>query len=568
MNEYAILHKPDSNFCFPTGEKQIVLRLRTMREDQLEKVSVIYGFKYDFHNVRKECEMKKKYEDRYFDYYEITLDLEDVRLAYVFTLDTEDGRHYFSEDGITKEYDFNIGYFNYFQVPYINKEDVIRTVPWMKEAVFYQIFVDRFFIGNKEKDKSYINLSWGEKPHPKSFTGGDIRGIIEKLDYIASLGANAIYLTPIFSSISNHKYDIANYKEIDPQFGSKEDLKELVEKAHKKGMRIVLDAVFNHCSDKIMQFQDVLEKGKDSEYFDWFFIRGEKPVTNPCNYEVFSSCDYMPKLNTSNPKVREFLIDIACYYITEFDIDGWRLDVSDEISHDFWRAFRNEVKKAKEDCVIIGENWHDAYPFLMGDQFDGIMNYSFTKALLDYFAFDTFTTKDFIYKLNELLVRNKKQINEMMLNLLDTHDTDRFYTQVGKDKDKVLAALAIATCFIGASCVYYGTEHWLEGGYDPDNRRTFDWNEENWDKVGMSVLSQILKVKQENSVQEGDIQMKDIDGVLSLQRYTKKERVTLYYNKGDKDISFVTEASSLLVQNEYSNGVLKAGGFLICKETI
>lgn len=146
----------------------------------------------------------------------------------------------------------------------------------MRDAVFYQIFIDRFYQGNMQKDTGYINMAWGDKPTPESFAGGDIEGIIEKLDYLQKLGVTALYLTPVFSSVSNHKYDIKDYRKVDPQFGTKEDVIRLVKKAHEKGIRIVLDAVFNHCSMYLEQFMDVIKKGQDSIYFDWFLINGNK----------------------------------------------------------------------------------------------------------------------------------------------------------------------------------------------------------------------------------------------------------------------------------------------------
>ena len=243
-------------------------------------------------------------------------------------------------------------------------------------------------------------MKWGDKPTPKNFAGGDLRGIINHLDYLSNLGITAIYLTPIFKSPSNHKYDIINYYLIDEHFGSLGDLKELIEKAHQKGMRVILDAVFNHCSMESKEFSDVMTKGVNSPYYDWFLINGDYPDPESVNYECFASCNYMPKWNTSNSKVQEFLINVGLYWIREANIDGWRLDVSDEVSHDFWRQFRKAIKAEKSDCVLIGENWHDAYPYLMGDQYDSIMNYAFTKACLDYFAFDNFNAFDLSHQLN------------------------------------------------------------------------------------------------------------------------------------------------------------------------
>ncbi len=194
MNEQALLHVPDSRYCFATAKKELVLRLRTARED---------------------------------------------------------------EDGLTDTYGFEEGFYNFFQMPYINQNDVLPVVPWMRSAVFYQIFVDRFCRGDMQKDDSYIDMEWGDIPTPKNHAGGDLKGVISKLDYLKELGITAIYLTPIFCAGSNHKYDIMNYMQIDPQFGSTKDLIELTSKAHERGIRIVLDAVFNHCSSQMEQFQDV-----------------------------------------------------------------------------------------------------------------------------------------------------------------------------------------------------------------------------------------------------------------------------------------------------------------------
>ena len=229
--------------------------------------------------------------------------------------------------------------------------------------------------------------------------------------------------------------------------------------AHEKNIRVVLDAVFNHCSMEMKQFQDVLEKGKASPYYHWFLIDGDFPDPEKMNYECFAACNYMPKLNTANEEVQNFLLEVATYWIREADIDGWRLDVSDEVSHEFWRKFRKAVKEEKSDSVIIGENWHDAYAYLMGDQYDSIMNYAFTKASLDYFAKGVFSAKQMAEKLSSNLMRNTEPVNCMMLNLLDSHDTHRFYTEVNRDKAKVLAAIALEMIFPGAPCIYLSLIH-------------------------------------------------------------------------------------------------------------
>nr|MCR5153746.1 alpha amylase N-terminal ig-like domain-containing protein [Lachnospiraceae bacterium] len=204
MNKYALLHIMDSAYCFPVSPNEIVLRLRTAKND-LQEASVVYESKYVIGDRQKSAKMRRAYSDGLFDYFEVKLKLDDTRLGYVFLLDDGKEKLYFCEDGAIKDYDFSHGYYNFFQYPFINPVDIVRVVPWMKTATFYQIFVDRFCRGNEEKDDSYINLKWGSKPNPKSFAGGDLKGITKKLSYLKDCGIDSVYLTPVFTSVSNHK---------------------------------------------------------------------------------------------------------------------------------------------------------------------------------------------------------------------------------------------------------------------------------------------------------------------------------------------------------------------------
>ena len=543
MNRHAIQHIVDSSYCFPISPKQITLRLRTAKND-IERAWVIYESKYVIADRQQKVEMKKKFSGGLYDYYSVTLDLTDTRIGYVFYVYDGEEYYFFSEDGLTKTYNYALGYYNFFQYPYINEADILPKVEWTEHAVFYQIFVDRFNIGNKESDKSYINCKWGDIPNPKTFAGGDLKGITQKLDYIKSLGVNTIYLTPIFKSISNHKYDISDYMEIDKQFGCNEDLKELVESAHSKGMRIMLDAVFNHCSDELTQFQDVKKKGRDSEYYDWFVIHGDKPDTEAGNYEMFAACEYMPKFNTSNPKVQEYLCNIGCYYISEYDIDGWRLDVSDEVSHDFWRRFRKEIKAAKKDCIIVGENWHDASNYLKGDQYDSIMNYAFTKACLDYFATGDLDAKGVSEKLNDLLARNTDTVNSMLLNLLDSHDTHRFFSEVGKDRSKMASALALLFIFPGMPCIFYGTEFFTEGGYDPDCRRCMDWKgyEEGKYDESVELIKLFANLRKEYNLASMETVVYAEGDILVVKRIGVDVELTLCVNMTENEACFADKS--------------------------
>ena len=556
MIEYAILHYPESKYCFALDNKTVELRIRIARVDNPD-IYVIYGGKYDYSLKRKSIKMERCYTDRLYAYYKVKIKLYDPRLVYIFKIVEGNNNLYYSEDGLTKKYNFKLNFYNSFQYAYVNSCDVMEEIPWLKNASFYQNFIDRFNIGNRNKDMSYINTRWGDKPTPHSFTGGDIKGITEKLNYIKKLGINAIYLTPIFKSISNHKYDISDYYNIDSMFGDKEDLHELITKAHSLGIRIVLDAVFNHASENLKEFQDVLKNKEKSKYYNWFIIKNDEPL----DYECFAACKYMPKLNTSNKEVQNYLINIGSYWIKEFDIDGWRLDVSDEVSHEFWRLFRLKIKECKSDAVLIGENWHDASQYLNGDQYDSIMNYAFTKASLDFFAFNKFNASDMANKLNSILMRNNTNANNMMLNLLDSHDTLRFYTELKCNGDRLDAALALLFMFPGVPCIYYGTENRMEGGYDPDSRRCMDWNLEFKNNPTKLLIRRLTSLKRK--IKDSDVRIYSSDGLLIVDRLAKNNLYRLVINNSSHNIKYIS--NSPYAANLYADSYIRPDGFLIDK---
>ena len=560
MQEQAMYHKAETQYAYALSEKSVALRLRTAKEDTPE-VSVLYGGKYDFARKRREKAMRLCCSDRLFNYYTAELELSDVRLVYVFRIRERGKTYYYSEDGLSEHFAFDLSYYNAFQIAYLNAADIHRPVQWMQDARFYQIFIDRFFRGNEEKDDSYITLPWGELPTPKSFAGGDLKGITKKLPYLHELGVNALYLTPVFQSVSNHKYDTQDYFAIDKMFGGEKDFRKFMQTAHEAGFHVVLDAVFNHVSERCLQFRDVLQNGKASRYFDWFLIDGDKVDRQKVNYQCFAACDYMPKWNTSCEEVQHFLIGVALHYMKEYGVDGWRLDVSDEVSHDFWRKFRAAVKAENGACVIIGENWHDANPYLRGDQYDSIMNYAFTKACLDAFAFGTLDASGFAEKLNELLMRNTDTVNGMMLNLLDSHDTHRFLTQVGADIQKLGCALAVLYLFVGAPCIYYGTEIGMEGGYDPDCRRTMDWARAEERPPLWRLVQRLAALKRESAALHGTKAKIWAEGDLFfLERgETNKLRLTVNFGKEQPltDRLILTNAESVL--NQYTFMIEKIG---------
>ena len=536
MNYRAILHIQDSQYCYASDLKTIELMLRVSSEDEFDEISVIYGKKYDFYLVRQSTLMSKTYTDGVYDYYTVTIRPEDVRFVYVFRLIYKGEEYFFYEDGIAKSYDYSLAYYNCFQLPYVNKADVPAAVPWFKNAVFYQVFVDRFNRGNFAKDDSYINLKWGAVPSSKSFAGGDIDGITQKLDYLKGLGVSALYLTPVFKSASNHKYDISDYYEIDPQFGDKASLKRLVTEAHCRGIKVVLDAVFNHCSEELEQFKDVKKRGKLSPYFDWFYVEGDAIDFKKRNYQTFSLARYMPKLKVTNPETKAYLLEVVLHYL-RLGIDGWRFDVGDEISHSFIRKVREKVKAAFPEALMLGEHWHNAHSFLRGDEYDGVMNYPFTYAAYDYIIYAKDDAKKSAFRLNELYTHYRFQNALACLNLLDSHDTHRFLNLARGNQAKLQCAIAMEFFFPGMSCLYYGTEIPMDGGFDPDCRRGFPYETALKGSKHMEVVKQLIKIRKDPRLGSYHFLAKEENGLLILSRGEGKT-LKLAINQTGKDVVF------------------------------
>ena len=291
MKVEAICHIPKSNYAYAYRENVLHIRIRTAKND-LEEINLIYGNKFDWKNTQHKQKMRKVASDIYFDYYQSEIQDEDKRIGYYFELVEAGQKIFYTEAGLVKEFNNDLAYCYFYQYPYINPIDVHQQPEWIGDSVFYQIFVERFHNGDPKISPPYLS-SWDSEPQPKSFFGGDLQGIIDKLDYLTELGINAIYLTPIFQSPSNHKYDIVNYFEVDPFFGDHKVFKELVNKAHAKGIRIVLDAVFNHCSNHFAPFEDVVQKGSDSVTLPPMSI-GQITLVNVYGSGNGGLCVYLP----------------------------------------------------------------------------------------------------------------------------------------------------------------------------------------------------------------------------------------------------------------------------------
>ncbi|CAG9623433.1 alpha-glycosidase [Sutcliffiella rhizosphaerae] len=482
MIKEAIYHRPKNNFAYAYNETTLHIRLQTKKND-IESVNLIYGDPYIWEEnawVSEKKEMSKTGSDQLYDYWLAEVSPEFRRLRYGFLLASGEEKLVYNEKGFFDEEPKDSGF--YFCFPYLNKADVFKAPAWVKDTIWYQIFPERFANGNPLNDPKGT-LPWGSaEPSTTNFFGGDFEGVIENIDHLVELGITGIYFTPIFKAHSNHKYDTIDYMEIDPQFGTKETFKKLVEVCHEHGIKIMLDAVFNHSGYYWEPFQDVLKNGINSKYKDWFHIWDFPVQTEPKpNYDAFAFVSSMPKLNTEHPDVKNYLLEVGRYWVKEFDIDGWRLDVANEVDHQFWREFRQAVKSEKEDVYILGEIWHDSMPWLQGDQFDAVMNYPFTTATLDYLAKDKTTAEDFANSISKVMHSYPDNVNEVAFNLLGSHDTPRILTICGEDKNKLKLLFLFQLSFVGAPCIYYGDEISLTGEQDPGCRKCMEWDKEKQD---------------------------------------------------------------------------------------
>lgn len=381
----------------------------------------------------------------------------------------------------------------------------IQTPEWVKHAVFYQIFPDRFAARPLLPPISLAPLSleaWQSEPTLQGYKGGNLWGVIDQLDYIQSLGVTAIYFTPIFQSACNHRYHTHDYYQIDPLLGGNEAFFQLLHAAHARGMKVVLDGVFNHVGRGFFFFNDILENGPHSPWVDWFKIEGWPLAPydgdRPANYVSWCGNRALPEFNHANPAVREYIMRVAEHWI-RCGIDGWRLDVPFCITEPgFWQEFRRRVKAINPNAYIVGEVWHDARRWLDGTQFDGVLNYLFAGATIafaagdrvdpelvqdrDYEPYPGIDALTYAEKIQLLLHAYPWEIQLTQLNVLASHDTARLLTMTHGDVNTVKLATLLLITFPGAPSIYYGDEVGLPGGLDPDSRRSFpdpeQWNQE------------------------------------------------------------------------------------------
>ena len=576
----AVFHRATDNYCYALDENQLIINIKTGYD--VKEVNIIYGDPFangilgggeDWTGDKANIPYKKRLKNQLW--WTTTIIPEFKRLKYYFELITDDEKWYYFEDGFVSEEQMQLSGRSRqcFTMPWLNPSDVNKTPYWVNETVWYQIFPDRFCNGNPDINPENV-LEWDTKKkiENRDLYGGDLQGILDKLDYLQKLGITGIYLTPINEAPSNHKYDTADYERIDPHFGNELLMKALVQSAHSKGIRIMLDAVFNHSGFYFKPWQDVLEKGPESAYYDWFMINHwplEKGAAKKGQMYTFAFFDGMPKLNTNNPKVREYLIGVVCDWVRKYDVDGIRIDVANEISHTFCKELRTALKAIKPDIYNLGEIWHDAIAWLRGDEYDAVMNYPLAGSMKDFFIDESLTGEDFEYMVNRCYTNYMQQTNDVLFNMLDSHDTIRLRSVV-KNEEEYRALLTLLFTMPGSTCIYYGTEIGMEGGFDPDCRRCMPWNqiEEGVFDERIKFMRELITLrKSQPLMRERNFHFPseyENPRVIQFWKMGWSEKLEIVVNCSNEDVKLLNaKQGELIFSQKLEDGVLKVGGVCI-----
>ena len=583
MNYASISHRGISPDAYALNENEIVINLRTGKD--VTAVSIIHddpfaGGATGFSAWDGSSQpMTIRRELKYHYLWTATLRPKFKREQYYFSLSDGQETVFLFEDGFYSPESANKPgrLRQYFKFPWLNASDVFTPPAWVSDTIWYQIMPDRFRRGDPSA-KRFPLRKWEDPKniHFWDFYGGDLKGITEKLPYLHELGITGIYMTPIFLSNSNHKYNTFSYDIIDPDFGTEEDLSTLVNKAHSLGIRVMLDAVFNHCGTEFPQWQDVVEKGPESPYWDWFFVQQwplPKIIRNTSGkFHSFAFTGMMPKLNTNNPEVVEYFLQRCLRWVRNWHIDGIRFDVGNEVSHTFLQALRAGLKAENPDIFLLGEIWHDSLPFLLGNEYDSTMNYPFLQCLNNFYL-DGWDARELEYGLNRCYSMYPEQVNNVLFNFLDTHDTMRCVTRCGGDRNVFYQQLTMLMTLPGSACIYYGTEIALEGGDDPDCRRPMPWHKieaGEFDATLEETAALIRLRKAYPQLRRGDILWKHFDHVPRLICYGRHMGenyvIAVYINADSKPVSVLSD--NVLHSRGLKAGFLAPGGVAVVRQEV
>ena len=566
MDLAAIFHEARTPMCCMTDPETLQITLRSGRE--VERAELICADPYEAGIAGGEeawqgsrIAMEPWLELEHHQLWRIVLKPPFRRLRYVFALTQAQEQWYCYEDGLRPNLQLD-GRVQCFQMPWMNPADCIAPPDWVRHTVWYQVYPDRFCRGGSGRPGA---LPWRHGPvtNAERF-GGDLAGIAQKLPYLAGLGVNGLYLNPIFAARSFHKYDTTDYTRVDPDFGTEADLQELVRQAHANGIRVMLDAVFNHCGPGFAPWRDVVEKGPGSAWRDWFFVNRwpvEEGRTDDGRYFSFSFHGGMPKLNTNHPAVQDYLIGLCEDWVRRYDIDGLRFDVGNEISHAFLRRLRVRLKALKPDLYLLGEIWHDAPAWLEGDEYDAVMHYPLQSAVRRFFEDESLPARAFGWQAGRCLAAYAPQVSAAQFTLLDSHDTIRLRSRV-RSEDEFWQQLAALFTLPGSPCVYYGTELALEGGRDPDCRRCMPWDELDTDagRARLDAMRSLIALRRT----EPDLQGSAVTfcpGSGRLVRY-RRGSVEVCLNAGTAPAALMPGGTALFARG-WDGRTLAPGGTLV-----
>ncbi len=465
----------------------------------------------------------------------------------------------------------------------------VSTPDWVKDAVFYQIFPDTFARSERVPKPGHLR-PWDALPSIHGYKGGDLLGIVERLDYLGDLGIDALYLCPIFQSASNHRYHTHDYYQVDPMLGGNAAFRELLDRAHERGIRVVIDGVFNHASRGFFQFNDILENGLESAYADWFVIEDRDRPLNPydaramargkhkwkTNYRCWWDLPALPEFNTDNPDVREFLWGVATYWVS-FGIDGWRLDVPEDIDDElFWQEFRRRVKAENHEAYIVGEIWHAAPEWLAGDRFDAVMNYVFNRAAQGFFGgskldkrakpggytLRAMGAETFARQVEEMMAMYAWPVTQVQLNVLGSHDTPRILSVLGGDKRSLKLCWLFQMTIPGAPCIYYGDEIGMTSvpvkGHE--GRATMSWDEATWDPDLRDTLRGYIRLRRNTpALRRGTFQVVHADRRRSVCAYLRRYEgaaVAVVLNNGPSAYDLDLPVGDALAEGTHLQGLL------------
>ncbi len=569
MERSAVLHIPMSEYAYGLDENHVVIRLRTKRED-LDECKLFYGDRCCKVNplIFYEADLKLEHRTELYDYYEAVLENTFTRICYYFQLKDKDEEILYFGDCFCSELPEERA--ELFQLPFNHRADIVNPPAWAKDAIIYNIFPDSFatskdFISKKSITLNHNGVSVSGR------NGGTIKGITENVEYLQNLGVNAIYINPIFAAGEYHKYDLVDYFSIDPCFGTNEDFKELVNVYHDHGIKVIIDGVFNHCGWNFFAFNDVVENGENSKYKDWFYDL-TFPVVKPDNskdipgYACFAYERKMPKLNLANPEARDYFVRVGKYWIEEFGIDGWRLDVANEINDGFWRAYHNGVKSVNKDAILIGEVWETANHWLDGTIFDSAMNYDFRNHCTRFIALETIDAMEFANRVTHMYVRYRKQTTFAQLNLLDSHDVSRFLSVCNNDLQKYKMALLFQMTFPGMPSIFYGDEKGITGITEEEYRHPMVWDGKEDDLL--LYYKELIALRKDNIVlRYGKFNVLDAkkgSKQFSFVRKYGNDQVIVVLNMSDDkmDITDYLKDGKILIESRLDNNILGAKGFI------